>query len=132
MPQGIGPLRVWLDTKWSGSFAVRLLPQIESGTPVPFDNLTIRLVWVKGTPSTDPDNWRKDACGAWMRFQDYGNRNSEYGWEIDHIIAAKDGEKDDDSLHNLQPLHWRNNVAKGKSAVLTCAATANGQRNGPV
>ena len=33
----------------------------------------------------DPDVFRQDYAGAWMRYADYGNRNSQYGWEIDYL-----------------------------------------------
>lgn len=46
-----------------------------------------------------------------MTKSQYGNVNSEYGWEIDHIKpVAKFGT---DDLDNLQPLQWKNN--RGKS-----------------
>ena len=52
-----------------------------------FTQQEILAVWKKGTvvPNYDPSLYRKDECGAWMRFKEYGDRNSIYGWEIDHI-----------------------------------------------
>ncbi len=41
-----------------------------------------------------------------MKRTEYGNRDSQYGWEIDHINP--DG---GDGLSNLRPLQWANNVA---------------------
>lgn len=77
-----------------------------------FDVGTITAVWQKAAVirGNDPDNFRKDACGAWIRWSAYGN-TGEYGWEIDHRkpVAAGGG----DELTNLQPLHWRNNREKG-------------------
>lgn len=70
-------------------------------------------VWHKGQPipGVDPNVARKDSCGATIHWTHYGNRDSRYGWEVDHIKAEANGGTDD--LWNLQPLQWQNNVAKG-------------------
>ncbi|MGE3243872.1 MAG: HNH endonuclease signature motif containing protein [Pirellulales bacterium] len=82
-------------------------------------------VWFKGraVPGVDGDKWRLDVCGAWIGWQFYGNRNSQYGWEVDHIDP-----RGGDGLHNLQPLQWENNVAKGDGH-LACVVTASGVEN---
>jgi hypothetical protein len=43
-------------------------------------------VWEKGMAiaNYDPAVWRCDARGQVIKFADHGNRNSKYGWEIDH------------------------------------------------
>ena len=33
----------------------------------------------------DPTLFRKDACGAWIIRDKYGDSDSIYGWQIDHI-----------------------------------------------
>lgn len=85
-------------------------------------------VWTKAfaVMNQDPTHIRKDRCGAWIVFEAYGDRNSEFGWEIDHVIPRANGGTDD--LDNLQPLHWNNNVAKSDGH-LVCKVTSYGFRN---
>lgn len=95
-----------------------------------FDQNTILAVWSKGKiiGRNDPNVWRQDECGAWIQFSKYGDRNSTYGWEIDHIISQDHGGSD--AVGNLRPLQWENNASKG-SERLKCAVTAHGDTNGP-
>ena len=58
----------------------------------------------------EKNGFRKDQCGAWIKFSEYGNRNSKYGWEIDHVYPESRG--GDDRLENLRPMQWENNVIK--------------------
>ena len=69
-------------------------------------------VWEKAEKISgkNPHKFRKDRCGATIEFEQYGNKFSGYGWEIDHIIPVSKG--GDDELSNLQPLHRENNAAK--------------------
>lgn len=93
-----------------------------------FTEDTIQRVWGKGTivSGNDSNVWRKDQCGAWMGRAYYGNRNSQYGWEIDHIKPTSEGGGDE--LSNLRPLQWENNASKQEGR-LTCSVTASGQNN---
>lgn len=78
------------------------------------------LIWSKAytIPGHSPSEWRKDECGAWIHYSDYGDRESPFGWEIDHI--SPEGPT---VLFNLRPLNWKNNTQKrGKSPV--CLTTA--------
>lgn len=46
----------------------------------------VEKVWQKAVVvnNRNPDIWRKDFAGAWIRYDQYGI-NSRYGWVIDHI-----------------------------------------------
>ena len=105
-------------------------PLIKGNSIMPFDEKTINAVWAKGqvAGSNNPDEYRKDECGAWMYFSHYGNRSSQYGWEIDHITFVDHVASDD--LNNLRPLQWQNYACKG-SGELSCIVTANKTNNGP-
>lgn len=80
----------------------------------------IDAVWQKGKYKNDhdPNVWRADKCSDLMYRSFHGDRNSEYGWEIDHINPVSNDGTDD--ISNLQPLNWRNNAAKGNSLNWSC------------
>lgn len=77
------------------------------------DRATVGAVWRKGKPvkGYNPELYRKDRCNAWIERSEYGNTNSQHGWEIDHVKPVSLGGTD--SLSNLQPLQWANNRHKG-------------------
>lgn len=90
-----------------------------------FDEYTINAVWQKGTiiVGYDANVWRKDSCGAIIKRSEYGNTNSNNGWEIDHIRPVVQNGTDD--LYNLQPLQWENNRYKSDNFPnWTCAIKA--------
>mgnify|MGYP003292439680 CR=1 FL=1 len=78
-----------------------------------FDNQTINNVWEKATvvAGADANIFRKDYAGAWIKKSDYGNCDSDYGWEIDHQKPVAKGGNDNPS--NLVALQWENNRSKG-------------------
>jgi len=91
----------------------------------PFPLATLVAVWNTAKPvqGHDPAYVRKDACGAWIHWDKYGNTTPNgYGWEVDHILAVANGGSDD--LSNLQPLQWQNNRAKGDKLLWTCEVKA--------
>jgi hypothetical protein len=84
----------------------------------------LQRVWEKGDAANfDSEIWRKDQCGAWISRIRHGDRNSDYGWEIDHITP--DG---GDDPSNLRPLQWKNSLEKATGG-LKCPVTADGNRN---
>lgn len=65
----------------------------------------IQQVWEKARANGEVDSseWREDECGAWMRREDYGKTDSEFGWKIVNIIPGAP-----DTLVNLRPFHLIN------------------------
>jgi CRISPR/Cas system Type II protein with McrA/HNH and RuvC-like nuclease domain len=77
-------------------------------------------VWQKGRviPGKNPNQRRKDACGHEIDYSAYGDTNSRYGWEIDHIRpVARNGS---DDISNLQPLYWETNRNKADTYPWEC------------
>lgn len=85
-------------------------------------------VWSKGQVAggNDPLLWRVDECSAWIFRSDYENRDSEYGWLVDHIIPVSEGGTDD--IENLRPLNWQN-TSRTEKGDLICQVTAEGIHN---
>ena len=90
-----------------------------------FSDEKVQKVWEKAqvAPPNDQNTYRKDQCGAWINRGAYGDRNSKYGWEVDHINP-----NGGDDLTNLRPLHWKNNLDKGEGK-LKCPVTSEGDHN---
>lgn len=76
------------------------------------DEKTIQAVWEKGKPFSGLDKkvWRWDKDDHPIKRNMYGNRKSEYGWEIDHIVLQKNCGKD--VMSNLRPLYWKTNATR--------------------
>ncbi len=66
-------------------------------------------IWKQGSvvSNENASMWRKDQCGAWIQYSEHGNRNSQFGWEIDQITP--DGGYTES---NCRPLQWKNNLDK--------------------
>lgn len=95
-----------------------------------------RRVWEHGVEvkGYDRDRIRKDACGAWIVRDRYGDADSIYGWEIDHVKpkAMLEGKSQDliDHIDNLRPMNCANNRSKGDSYPgYTAVLVAEGEMN---
>ena len=87
-----------------------------------------------------PDRIRKDACGAWIAYDDFNNKESMFGWEIDHVYPTSRlnmmgiPRKLWNHPLNIRAMHWKNNFSKANSfpqytsAVVDCGFT-NMQQN---
>lgn len=81
----------------------------------------LRKIWAKApiVDGYDDGLIRQDPCGAWIRFDKYGDRSSAFGWEIDHVYPKATLEKRNvpqeeiDDFQNLRPMNWMNNDSKG-------------------
>ena len=77
-----------------------------------FHKDTIQEVWKKrGKPHPWGSGWGYDAYGNSIKYEDYGNSKSQWGWDIDHSKPLANGGTD--HLNNLQPLKcYDNRVVK--------------------
>ena len=77
------------------------------------DEKAINDAWEKATKvdNFDPNQFRKDPCGAWIIRNHYGQRTSIYGWEVAHVYPLSLGGGDDPD--NLRAMQWENNLSKG-------------------
>ena len=67
-----------------------------------------RAAWSRTSPVPgQPHSWefRKDCMGNLVRYADFGNRHSPFGWELDHIVPRALGGSSE--IENLQVLHWK-------------------------
>lgn len=83
-----------------------------------YSNNQIEEAWQRATTieGVDPNEWRKDPCGAWINKNEYG-KQSPYGWSIDHIIPKVLFENNsyDVKSCNRRAMHWENNNSKADS-----------------
>ena len=66
-----------------------------------------RAAWARTAPVAGQMNsweFRKDVLGNMVRYSDFGNRHSPFGWELDYIGPRTVGLTDPE---NLQALNWK-------------------------
>lgn len=103
-----------------------------------FKEEQIQEVWNRASTveGYDKSRFRRDACGAWIIRDKYGDTDSMYGWVIDHIVPrsllAEKGFQDEmiDHPQNLRALQHDNNTSKSDdypsyTAVVTSEGTEN-------
>ena len=72
-----------------------------------------RAAWACTSPVGGQMNaweFRKDSYGNLLRYDDFGNRHSPFGWELEYIVSRALGGSTDPG--NLQALHWKANAAR--------------------
>jgi hypothetical protein len=101
---------------------------LRMGFTLSFAEEKLEAIWQKAKQFPNPSDpgWAKDDCGAWIQRSTYGDRNSLYGWEVDHIQPESRGGSNE--LSNLRPLHWENNANKAAGCT-ECIITSSGDKN---
>jgi len=104
-----------------------------------FSEDDIQGAWNRATvvEGFDETRFRKDACGAWIMRNKYGDTDSLYGWVIDHIIPRallkEKGivdEKKVSAAINLRALQHENNTSKSDDyPSYTAVVTSKGVEN---
>jgi hypothetical protein len=88
------------------------------------DAAMIQRVWQQARviAEFDPDDWRQDQCGAWMRRDHCDNAASEFGWRILDVVPDHPDEPD-----TLRAFHILNtfDVARGQPVCRTRADRRN-------
>lgn len=82
-----------------------------------------RAAWSRTSPvggHTNAWEFRKDRLGNMVRWADYGNRKSPFGWELDFIEPKSIGGSTNSD--NLQALHWRATAARSANIPATLLA----------
>ena len=76
-----------------------------------------RAAWARTSPvSGQMNSWefRKDCLGNMVRYADFGNRHSPFGWELDYM-GSTDSE-------NLRALNWKAVAARSERVALRSLA----------
>ena len=103
-----------------------------------FSSQPIQEVWDRAieVDGYDSTRFRKDACGAWIIRDKYGDSDSIYGWQIDHIVPRslleENGFSDEeiDNQLNLRALQHDNNASKSDDyPSYTALVTSKGSEN---
>lgn len=67
-----------------------------------------RAAWARTSPVSSANAWdiRKDCLGNLVRYTDFANRHSPFGWELEYM-----GSQEPD---NLQALNWKAVAARSE------------------
>ena len=89
-----------------------------------------RAAWARTNPvQNQPNSWdfRKDVLGNLIRYADFGNRQSPFGWELEQF-GMRSTSADND---NVQALHWKANTGRPEPQLrLMTVAESEAQRRG--
>jgi len=68
-----------------------------------------RAAWARTSPVSNANAWefRKDCLGNMVRYADFGNRHSPFGWELEYMGAQDPA--------NLQALNWKAVAARSET-----------------
>jgi hypothetical protein len=89
-----------------------------------FSEAQIQRAWEKAQDVANNDSkiWRKDPCDAWIKRSEYGNKESKFGWEIDHAYPSSLGGK---MMMTICAMHHENNRSKADDyPSYSCAITS--------
>ena len=77
-----------------------------------------RAAWARTSPVSSANAWdiRKDCLGNLVRYTDFGNRHSPFGWELDYMGAV--------APENLQALNWKAVAARSETVAPRLVAAA--------
>lgn len=87
----------------------------------------VHKVWKKGraTADQDPTVWRKDECGAWIKYEHYGSEKSEFAWKILNVSAGSSSRPE-----SLRPFHRENDFNRN-TGLAVCRIKANREGTPP-
>lgn len=89
-----------------------------------------KIAWLKArkVEGIDPDMFRKDACGAWIKWAEFENNENPFGWVIEHIFPITKGGKTEEI--NIRAIQIQNNLSKSDDyPSYTATITAEGMKN---
>lgn len=98
----------------------------------------LKRIWSKGQDVAGYNNEliRKDACGAWIIWEEFDNTDSKFGWQIDHIYPKNKLEETGvdatliDEECNLRPFNCANIRSKADDyPAYKAAVTSDGEKN---
>ena len=67
-----------------------------------------RAAWARTSPVSSANAWdiRKDCLGNLVRYTDFANRHSPFGWELEYMGSQEP--------ENLQALNWKAVAARSE------------------